>query len=130
MNQATGKFQVKGTPVELDSVTKQIGAMRMSFDKTFEGVLNATSVVAMMGIMDQSTGSGAYVALEKIDGELASKKGSFCLAHSSSMNRGIPKQSITVVPGSGTNELVGLSGSMEIEIKDGQHFYSFTYSFE
>jgi hypothetical protein len=130
MTQAKGKFQVKGSPLELDTESKYIGAVRMRFDKVFEGALNATSIVTMMGIMDQNTKSGAYVALEKIDGQLDSKKGSFCMAHSSSMNKGKPQQLITVVPGTGTDELKDLSGSMVIDITDGHHFYTFNYSFE
>lgn len=34
----------------------------------------------------------------------------------------------TVVPGSGTGELAGLSGTMAIDIVDGEHFYEFEYA--
>ena len=43
------------------------------------------------------------------------------------MNRGTPSLRLEVVPDSGTGELTGLIGSMQIEIKDGQHFYRFEY---
>ncbi len=127
MKQATGKFEVKSSPLEVDSLAKDIGLARMKFDKKFEGALIATSLVSMMGIMNGSLGSGSYVALEKVTGELESKKGTFCLQHSSSMNRGKPAQSITVVPDSGTDELAGIEGSMVIDIVEGQHFYTFNY---
>jgi hypothetical protein len=32
------------------------------------------------------------------------------------------------VPDSGTGELEGLSGKLEIKIDDGQHFYEFDYA--
>ncbi len=35
---------------------------------------------------------------------------------------------ITVVPGSGTGELAGMTGSMWIEIEDGSHSYDLKYS--
>jgi hypothetical protein len=31
------------------------------------------------------------------------------------------------VPDSATGELTGLSGTLNIDIRDGQHFYQFTY---
>jgi hypothetical protein len=127
MKTVKGSFQVKSSPLENDSTTQEIGAMRMKFDKSFEGSLSAKSIVSMMGIMDRSTGSGAYVAIEKIEGELENKKGSFCMAHSSSMNQGVPQQSITVIPGTGTDELKNISGTMIIDIIDGNHFYTFQY---
>lgn len=127
MKTVKGSFQVKSSPLENDSTTQEIGAMRMKFDKTFLGPLSATSIVSMMGIMDRNTGSGAYVAIEKIIGELENKKGSFCMTHSSSMNQGVPQQSITVIPGTGTDELKNISGNMIIDIVDGNHFYTFQY---
>ena len=59
-------------------------------------------------------GSGAYVAMERVTGKLGGRSGSFMLQHSSSMNRGVLKQNITVVPESGTGELAGLEGKMTI----------------
>jgi hypothetical protein len=35
---------------------------------------------------------------------------------------------VTVVPDSGTDELVGLAGKMEIIIEEGRHSYKFDYS--
>lgn len=123
-----GKFQVKGTPQPMDELTQQLGAMRMKFDKTFEGPLNAKSVVSMIGILDKKLGSGGYVAIEKLTGVLEGKEGSFFMQHSSSINRGATSQQITVIPDTGTRELEGLVGQMTIDIaKDGQHFYSFDY---
>jgi hypothetical protein len=35
---------------------------------------------------------------------------------------------IGVVPDSGSDELAGLAGTMQIKIEDGQHLYEFTYT--
>ena len=44
------------------------------------------------------------------------------------MNRGVPQLSITVVPDSGTGQLKGLSGKMNIIIAEGKHSYDFEYT--
>jgi len=43
------------------------------------------------------------------------------------MARGTPGLSVTVVPDSGTGELAGLTGKMNIIIADGKHSYEFEY---
>jgi hypothetical protein len=44
------------------------------------------------------------------------------------MDQGSQRLSITVVPGSGTGALAGISGEFKIAITDGKHFYEFEYS--
>ena len=44
------------------------------------------------------------------------------------MNRGEATLSVTVVPDSGTGELAGVSGRMNVIIADGTHSYEFDYS--
>ena len=72
--------------------------------------------------------SGGYVALEIVTGSLKGRAGTFVLQHSATMNRGTPHLSVTVVPDSGTGQLTGLSGTMEIIIADGKHSYDFEYT--
>ncbi len=52
----------------------------------------------------------------------------FALQHSGTLTRGVPELSITVVPDSGTGELVGLTGKLIIHIADGKHSYDFEYA--
>jgi hypothetical protein len=59
---------------------------------------------------------------------LQGRQGSFALQHTGTMNRGAPTLSINVVPHSGTGQLTGLGGSMNIIIADGKHSYEFDYS--
>ncbi len=127
MTQVKGTFEVQSSPLEADDVTRALGAVRMKFEKRFHGPLTATSFVSMMGVMDRETGSGGYVGLEKVTGELEGKRGSFLLQHSSTMNRGKPRQSVLIVPCSGTDALAGIHGEMVIDIVDGQHFYTLDY---
>jgi hypothetical protein len=44
------------------------------------------------------------------------------------MTRGAPELSIVVVPDSGSGELVGVAGTLTIDIVDGEHLYDFDYT--
>lgn len=127
MIKISGKFDIVTIPQAPDKALAYIGAMNLHFEKTFHGPLNGKSTVAMMGLMNKEIGSGGYVALEKFEGTVEGKKGSFCLQHSSTMDRGNPQQKIQIVPDSGTEELKAIKGEMQIEITEGQHYYFFMY---
>ena len=122
--EATGKFEVKLTPVDVGG--GPIGTM--SIDKTFYGDLDGSSLGHMLAFRTSVEGSAGYVAMERVTGALAGKKGAFTLQHSGSMDRGRPSLVITVVPDSGTDELEGLRGTMSITVNAGQHEYRFAYA--
>lgn len=128
MNHATGSFTVKLEPQKDEPADSKLA--RMTIDKQFSGDLVATSRGQMLSAGTDAKGSAGYVAIEKVTGTLGGRSGSFVLQHSATMNRGVPQLSITVVPDSGTGELVGIHGSMRILIKDGVHSYDFEYAIE
>ncbi len=72
--------------------------------------------------------SAGYVAIERVIGKLHGQSGTFALQHSGTMTRGALQLTITVVLDSGTGHLVGLAGSMTINIVDGKHLYDFRYT--
>ncbi len=102
---------------------------RSTFEKRFRGPLEAESHVEMLGALTDVEGSAGYVALERVVGAMDGRRGSFVLLHRGLMDRGQPSLSVAVVPDSATGELAGLRGSMAIDIVDGQHHYTFEYSF-
>ena len=122
MPAANGTFEVKLTP----EGTPEDG--RMSIDKQFHGDLEATSKGAMLAAMGCVKGSAGYVAIERVNGTLDGREGSFALQHSGTMTRGVQELSVTVVPDTGTGELTGIAGRMKIIITDGKHSYEFDYS--
>jgi hypothetical protein len=125
----TGPFDVQLAPQSLSGVADKSGLGRMSLDKRFHGALEAASTGEMLAFRSATPGSGGYVAMETVRGTLAGRAGSFMLQHSSTMTRGEPAQSITVVPDSGTDGLAGLAGRMVVEIAPGgAHSYHFEYS--
>lgn len=126
--QVTNTFEVSLNPVEAyaEGVDgNQLG--RMTLDKTFRGALDAVSQGEMLSAMTSIQGSAGYVAIEQVKGSLNGKQGTFVLQHFGIMQNGEDRLVLEVVPGSGTGELRGLSGSMDIEIKGGQHYYIFDY---
>jgi hypothetical protein len=68
------------------------------------------------------------VAIERVTGALHGRSGTFVLQHTGTMAGGEQHLSITIVPGSGTGELVGIAGSMTIAIADGVHSYELAYT--
>jgi hypothetical protein len=129
MTHATGAFDVKLTPVPFDDKPGDAGIGRMLIDKQFHGDLEATSRGQMLSAGTGGKGSsGGYVALERVTGKLNGREGSFVLQHSATMTRGTPQLSITVVPDSGTGQLVGLAGTFTIKIDTGKHSYDFEYT--
>ena len=124
---ATGSFEVKLQPESLSGVAQSSGLGRMSLDKQFRGDLEAVSQGEMLSFRSAVQGSAGYVAMETVRGSLHGRQGSFVLQHSSKMTRGVPEQSIQVVPDSGTDGLAGLSGSMVITISEGRQSYRFDY---
>jgi hypothetical protein len=121
---AKGTFNVNLTP-EPDGPSPAVG--RMIIDKKFSGDLEGTSEGQMLMASTAVQGSAGYVAIEKVTGRLKGKSGSFYLQHIGVMNRGVGELSVNVIPDSGTDELAGLKGKMNIIITDGAHSYEFDY---
>jgi hypothetical protein len=125
---ARGEFVVKLLPlaVEGQPVGSKLG--RMSINKEITGDLIASSTGQMLSAGTEVKGSAGYVAIERVEGTLHARAGAFVLQHTGSMGQGAPSLSITVVPDSGSGDLVGLVGDMKIAIADGKHRYVFDYT--
>ena len=127
-SRASGAFEVKLSPQGEDDQAEGTTLGRMSLDKQYHGDLEATSKGQMLGAHTAVKGSAGYVALERVRGTLQGRGGTFMLQHSGTMTRGEMQLTITVVPDSGTEQLVGLAGSMSITIADGKHSYELDYT--
>ena len=100
----------------------------MSINKTFAGDLHGSSVGQMLAFRTPVQGSAGYVAMERVTATLAGRQGWFTLQHNGLMTRGRPELSVVVVPDSGSEGLLGLSGTLEITISEGRHDYPLVYS--
>jgi hypothetical protein len=129
MNKAVGTFDVKINSLTPYNTAADAKLARMSIDKQFRGDLEATSQGEMLSAGTDTKGSAGYVAIERVTGTLNGRSGGLTLQHNATMTRGAPYLNIVVVPDSGTGELLGLSGTMHINIDKGKHSYEFEYSF-
>ena len=125
--QAHGTFEVKMTPQQ-DYAAENPPLGRLLLDKQFHGDLEAVSVGQMLSAGTAVEGSAVYVAIERVEGTLHGRRGTFALHHTGIMTRGEGALTISVIPDSGTGELMGLAGQMSINIADGAHSYDFEYS--
>ncbi len=124
----SGSFDIQLTPQAATPAIEPAKLGRQTFEKKFHGDLSAHSLGEMLAAKSDVKGSAGYVAMERVTGTLLGKQGSFVLMHTGTMDRGAAQLVVQVVPDSGTGALTGLTGKMDIQITDGQHFYTFDFS--
>jgi hypothetical protein len=125
---AKGTFVVNLRPLALEGEPQDSKLGRMSIDKQISGDLIGITKGQMLSAMTETKGSAGYVAIERVEGAMHGRRGTFILQHAGTMDRGNPSLSVTVVPDSGTGDLVGLNGTFRITIAGGEHSYEFAYS--
>jgi hypothetical protein len=123
-NHARGSFDVTITPQE---TADEAPVARMLLYKEFHGDLEAISHGEMMAAHEPLTGAGVYVAIDRVTGTLHGKGGSFLIAHRGIRHSEGQQLEIVIVPGSGTGQLAGITGTVGIEIVNKEHFYSVAY---
>ena len=83
---------------------------RAHVKKSFHGDLSGTgNLMYVMTHLD--SGVASFTGFEKVVGSLGGRTGSFVLRHTGSYDGEKAMAEYEVVPGSGTNELTGLSGT-------------------
>jgi hypothetical protein len=125
---ATGTFVVKLEPLDPyagPGSGAELG--RLSLDKTFSGDLDGSSVGEMLTAMGTAEGSAAYVAIERVQGLLQGKRGSFVLVHMGVMAGDENRLLLEIAPDSGTGDLATIAGTMSIEQAGGKHYYALDY---
>jgi len=125
---AGGTFEVKVVPQGQGDTVEGSVLGRMSIDKQYHGDLEGTGKGEMLTAMTAVEGSAGYVAMERVAGTLAGRRGTFVLQHRGVMTGGTQDLTITVVPDSATGQLAGLTGTMTITIDDGKHSYQLDYT--
>ncbi|MCC6190337.1 MAG: DUF3224 domain-containing protein [Anaerolineales bacterium] len=84
---------------------------RASVSKTFQGDLEGQSTVEyLMVYPGEGRGATHFVGLERVEGKLGGRPGSFVLQHTGTDDGHTAASRYFVVPGSGTGELQGLRG--------------------
>lgn len=109
--QGTGSYQVTGWDEKpYEEHEGQTRLTRASFTNTFTGVIEGEgSAELLMAYPDET--SATFAGMQKVTGSVGGNKGSFVLRTTGTWVGGVATAQWTVVPGSGTDELTGLSGS-------------------
>ena len=108
---------------------------RATVRKAFSGDLDAesTAELLMCQVDPSALDAGAgYVASEIVVGRLGGREGTFVMQHWGLAGGGLPNRTAGhVIPGSGTGELAGLSGEIEISVDtDGTHTITIDYELD
>jgi hypothetical protein len=133
---AASKFEMKGWDEKTwdgrdhkgVSGAKQTHA-RMNY--AYHGDLEAESEAQML-MTYREDNTADYVGLEKIEGTLGGKKGSFVLQLTGGFDGTTARVNSVVVPGSGTGELKGLTGKgmAESGADPDKYHFELDYDFE
>jgi hypothetical protein len=103
---------------------------RASVTKTYTGDIDGEGHVEYI-MMYRSDGTAAFVGLERIVARVAGKSGSFVLQRTGVFEDGQAKESYSVVPGSATGELVGLTGEGSSAVGHGmEHPFALNYEWK
>ncbi|MEN9581876.1 MAG: hypothetical protein RJA70_4885 [Pseudomonadota bacterium] len=126
MPTAKGPFNVKMNPEPPYFEGEGVTLARATFDKEFHGPLSATSLVQFLSV--RAGEHAAYVALERIEGSIDGRQGSFVVMHKALASATEKSLVIEIVPGTGTGDLAGITGTMQIEVVNKEHAYTLDYT--
>ncbi|HYA01324.1 MAG TPA: DUF3224 domain-containing protein [Candidatus Binatia bacterium] len=99
---------------------------RAHISKTFHGDLTGTSETDIITVYTDIP--AAYAGIERFDGEVERRRGSFVLLHGAGSSQGQPWMSWKIVETTGTGELAGIRGEGQIVIDSaGGHSYTIDY---
>lgn len=113
----TGRFDIDLTPAE----GLLPGSSRFEFEKTWTGGIEGSSRGVMLSAGDPSTGSAGYVAVEAFVGTIEGRHGRLAFQQLGAMHEGEESLTYVIVPGSGTEELAGATGTVILDASDGDH---------
>ena len=126
---ATARFTIKSWDEKPYSEGEDLPKLtRAKVTKTFTGDIEGDGQVEYL-MMYRSDGSATFLGLERINGRIDGKTGSFVLQRSGVFESGQAKESYSVVPGSATGDLRGLVGDGSSALGHGTE-YPFVLNYE
>jgi hypothetical protein len=128
---AHARFAIKGWDEKPYSEGPDLPKLtRASVTKTLTGDIEGESQSEYL-MMYRAGGSATFVGYERVTGRLAGKSGTFVLQRTGVFEDGQAKESYSVVAGSGTGELQGLSGQGTSSVGHGmEHPFTLDYALE
>ena len=87
---------------------------RATVTKQYHGDLEATGVMEYV-MAYAPDGTATFVGIERVDGRLAGRRGTFVMRDGGEFRDGVAASSFEILAGSGTGELSGLRGSAAVD---------------
>ena len=111
-------------------VTTALPTGHLRMRKTYAGDVAGRSVTQFTSAFDQDSGVGTYVAMESFEGTVAGRRGTFNFVHAASTTGTERANEYSlIVPGSGTDELTGIAGTVRLHIdENGTHHMDFEHN--
>jgi hypothetical protein len=106
---AKAKITVQNSEAKLYDQTASPALVEVRLTETFTGDLEGESPVRALQVLHADK-SASLVSMQRFNGKLGGRKGSFVLQGSETVADGKIKASWSVIPGSGTGDLAGLRG--------------------
>lgn len=116
MPEASGEFQVASWQEE--PFDERDGAGKLTHARiaqTFTGDLAADATIQMLMAFAPDGQSARYVGMQRMVGTLGGREGTFVLESAGRYADGVARIDLTVVDGSGTGGLAGLTGTGSAE---------------
>ena len=108
---------------ERDGVKLSRTRVVKAFRGEIEGESTAELLMALAG-----EDAAAYVGVERVTGRVNGRQGSFVYLHTATASGGSQSASWSVMAGSGSGELAGISGQIRIDnLPDGGHVLTLDY---
>ena len=125
---ASAQFAIKNWDEKPYSEGRDLPKLtRASVTKTFSGDIEGEALVEYL-MMYRRDGSATFVGLERIVGRIDGRAGSFVMQRTGVFESGMAKETYSVIPGSATGELDGLSGNGTSDIGHGlEHPFMLKY---
>lgn len=128
---ANARFEIRKWDEQPYSEGPDVPKMtRASVAKIYTGDIAGEGQVEYV-MMYRDDGSAAFVGLERVVGEVEGRTGSFVLQRIGVFEGGEAKESYSVVPGSATGEIVGMTGEGRSAVGHGmEHPFTLSYTLE
>lgn len=116
----TATFEIEILPNETPLLP---GIGRFDFNKVWSGDMEGISSGVMLSAGDPANGVAGYVAMEVFKGSIAGKRGTVALQQFGTMDGGGQGLRYVISPGSGTDELAGAIGVLNLTVDEdtGEH---------
>ncbi|MCB0996718.1 MAG: DUF3224 domain-containing protein [Acidimicrobiales bacterium] len=122
---AIGAFEISLQPDDADELGGVVH--RMVFTKSFSGDLDGVGEGVMLSGGDPQTGNAGYVAVEVFRGRVHGREGTVLFQQFGQMDATGQRLLYEIVGGSGTGELAGISGRLELTIDAAGHHVELEY---